>query len=180
MVVTLLSRALLLVLVIQQTSTTPSIGQKNVLLMFIDDGGFQMGVYGNKAAKTPNIDNFAKRAVLFKHGFTSVSSCSPSRSALLTGVSVLTNMEAIVMSNVFPNLQVCLSTRMGCTVCSMHLIIFNPSTKSKVFLCSSIRLAVTTGMGSLERNMLHQTLSIHSHSHTQRWMVTVLIKLAGI
>lgn len=61
--------------------------KKNVLLIFIDDGGFQMGVYGNKAVKTPNIDNFAKRAVVFKHGFTSVSSCSPSRSALLTGTN---------------------------------------------------------------------------------------------
>lgn len=62
--------------------------QKNVLLMFIDDGGFQMGAYGNKAVKTPNIDNFAKNSVLFRHGFTSVSSCSPSRSALLTGKAV--------------------------------------------------------------------------------------------
>lgn len=60
--------------------------QKNVLLMFIDDGGFEMGAYGNKAVNTPSIDNFAKRAVTFKHGFTSVSSCSPSRSALLTGI----------------------------------------------------------------------------------------------
>lgn len=66
-------------------ASTPASSQKNVLLMFIDDGGFQMGVYGNKAVKTPNIDNFAKRAVVFKHGYTSVSSCSPSRSALLTG-----------------------------------------------------------------------------------------------
>ena len=65
----------------------PTDSKKNVLLIFIDDGGFQMGVYGNKAVKTPNIDNFAKRAVVFKHGFTSVSSCSPSRSALLTGSS---------------------------------------------------------------------------------------------
>ena len=61
--------------------------QKNVLLMFIDDGGLEMGVYGNKAVQTPNIDNFAKKkAVVFKHGYTSVSSCSPSRSALLTGM----------------------------------------------------------------------------------------------
>ena len=59
--------------------------QKNVLLVYIDDGGFEMGAYGNKAVKTPNIDSFSKRAVVFKHGFTSVSSCSPSRSALLTG-----------------------------------------------------------------------------------------------
>ena len=79
------SCVILLALIIQQASTASPAGQKNVLLMFIDDGGIEMGVYGNKAVKTPNIDNFAKRAVLFKHGFTSVSSCSPSRSALLTG-----------------------------------------------------------------------------------------------
>ena len=85
--VAITSCVILFVLVAQQAvSTAPPAGQKNVLLMFIDDGGFQMGVYGNKAVKTPNIDNFAKKAVLFKHGFTSVSSCSPSRSALLTGV----------------------------------------------------------------------------------------------
>ena len=77
---------LLILITLQAVSAAPPAGQKNVLLMFIDDGGFQMGVYGNKAVKTPNIDNFAKKAVLFKHGFTSVSSCSPSRSALLTGV----------------------------------------------------------------------------------------------
>ena len=78
------ARVLLLCgIVLQLANAAP---QKNVLLMFIDDGGFQMGAYGNKAVKTPNIDNFAKRAVLFKHGFTSVSSCSPSRSALLTGI----------------------------------------------------------------------------------------------
>ena len=70
---------------IASSTALPTDDKKNVLLIFIDDGGFQMGVYGNKAVKTPNIDNFAKRAVLFKHGFTSVSSCSPSRSALLTG-----------------------------------------------------------------------------------------------
>ena len=87
MVATAFSWVILLVLVAQQAvSAAPPAGQKNVLLMFIDDGGFQMGVYGNKAVKTPNIDGFAKRAVVFKHGFTSVSSCSPSRSALLTGI----------------------------------------------------------------------------------------------
>ena len=57
--------------------------QKNVMLVLIDDGGLQMGVYGNKAVKTTNIDAFAERAVLFRHGFTFVSSCSPGRSALL-------------------------------------------------------------------------------------------------
>ena len=70
-----------------------AVPQKNVLLMFIDDGGFEMGVYGNKAVNTPSIDEFAKRAVVFKHGFTSVSSCSPSRSALLTGIYIVLHMH---------------------------------------------------------------------------------------
>ena len=67
--------------------------QKNVLLIYIDDGGFEMGAYGNKAVITPNIDEFAQRAVVFKHGFTSVSSCSPSRSALLTGLYIVLHVH---------------------------------------------------------------------------------------
>jgi N-sulfoglucosamine sulfohydrolase len=80
------AQILLFYYVLQFANAAPA-PQKNVLLMFIDDGGFEMGVYGNKAVNTPNIDDFAKRAITFKHGFTSVSSCSPSRSALLTGIS---------------------------------------------------------------------------------------------
>lgn len=59
---------------------------RNVLIILADDGGFEIGAYNNTVCKTPNIDQFAKRSVLFKHAFTSVSSCSPSRSALLTGL----------------------------------------------------------------------------------------------
>lgn len=59
---------------------------KNVLLMVIDDGGFQMTPYGNAKCKTPNIANLSKQSVKFKNAFTSVSSCSPSRSAILTGM----------------------------------------------------------------------------------------------
>ena len=60
--------------------------QKNVLFFLLDDGGFQTPVYGNTAIKTPNIDALAERSLVFKHGYTSVSSCSPSRSAVLTGL----------------------------------------------------------------------------------------------
>ena len=59
---------------------------KNVLLMVIDDGGFQMTPYGNVKCKTPNIGQFSAQSVKFKNAFTSVSSCSPSRSAILTGM----------------------------------------------------------------------------------------------
>uniref|UniRef100_T1JAG0 Sulfatase N-terminal domain-containing protein n=1 Tax=Strigamia maritima TaxID=126957 RepID=T1JAG0_STRMM len=61
-------------------------GQQNVLLIFADDGGFESQVYNNTVCKTENINNLAKRSVIFKNAFTSVSSCSPSRSTLLTGL----------------------------------------------------------------------------------------------
>lgn len=51
-----------------------------------DDGGFEMGTYLNKICQTPNLDKLAKNSLIFNKAFTSVSSCSPSRSALLTGL----------------------------------------------------------------------------------------------
>ncbi|HJZ54075.1 MAG TPA: sulfatase [Gemmataceae bacterium] len=61
-------------------------GPKNVVLLVADDLGMQVGCYGDPAAKTPNIDALAKSGTRFTHGFASVSSCSPSRASLLTGM----------------------------------------------------------------------------------------------
>lgn len=58
---------------------------KNVLLLLADDAGFEMGAYLNKYCQTPNLDNLAKKGLLFNNAFTSVSSCSPSRAQILTG-----------------------------------------------------------------------------------------------
>lgn len=50
-----------------------------------DDAGFESGTYLNKIVQTPNIDKLAKRSLIFNKAFVSVSSCSPSRAAILTG-----------------------------------------------------------------------------------------------
>ncbi|EZA55070.1 N-sulfoglucosamine sulfohydrolase [Ooceraea biroi] len=60
--------------------------KKNVLLLLADDGGFEMRSYLNKICQTPNLDKLAKESLLFNNAYTSVSSCSPSRSAILTGL----------------------------------------------------------------------------------------------
>ncbi|EDV48548.1 N-sulphoglucosamine sulphohydrolase [Drosophila erecta] len=62
-----------------------SAGPQNVLLLLADDAGFESGAYLNKFCQTPNLDALARRGLLFNNAFTSVSSCSPSRSQLLTG-----------------------------------------------------------------------------------------------
>uniref|UniRef100_V9IE67 N-sulfoglucosamine sulfohydrolase n=1 Tax=Apis cerana TaxID=7461 RepID=V9IE67_APICE len=62
------------------------ISHKNAVLLLADDGGFEMRSYLNKICQTPNLDNLAKESLLFNNAYSSVSSCSPSRSSLLTGL----------------------------------------------------------------------------------------------
>jgi N-sulfoglucosamine sulfohydrolase len=60
--------------------------RRNVLLLIADDLGNDCGCYGNDKIKTPNIDALAKKGVRFTHGFAAVSSCSPSRASIYTGL----------------------------------------------------------------------------------------------
>ncbi|XP_012256743.2 N-sulphoglucosamine sulphohydrolase [Athalia rosae] len=64
------------------SATTP----RNVLLLLADDGGFEMRSYRNNVCQSPNLDNLAKNGLIFNNAYTSVSSCSPSRSTILTGL----------------------------------------------------------------------------------------------
>ena len=60
--------------------------KRNVLLMVTDDEGRESTIYGNNKIKTPNLSNLAARSILFQNAYTSVSSCSPSRSVIMTGL----------------------------------------------------------------------------------------------
>nr|WP_294901203.1 sulfatase [uncultured Pedobacter sp.] len=64
-------------------------GQKkpNILWITIEDTSPQfIGSYGNKDARTPNIDKLAKDGIKFINAFSTGTVCSPSRSTLITGV----------------------------------------------------------------------------------------------
>jgi N-sulfoglucosamine sulfohydrolase len=65
--------------------------RRNVLLLVADDLGLQLGCYGDAKARTPRLDALAKNAVRFRHAFAAVSSCSPSRSVLYTGLHTHTS-----------------------------------------------------------------------------------------
>lgn len=62
-------------------------GQKpNVILIYVDDLGFgDLSCYGSKTIKTPNIDQIAKKGLLFNQAHTTSATCTPSRYSLLTG-----------------------------------------------------------------------------------------------
>jgi N-sulfoglucosamine sulfohydrolase len=76
-------RLLILLLLLGVTANAQP---RNVLLVISDDQGLDLGAYGNEVVRTPHIDQLAARGTLFTHAFATVSSCSPSRSVLLTGL----------------------------------------------------------------------------------------------
>ncbi|MFM7130976.1 MAG: sulfatase [bacterium] len=58
---------------------------KNVVLIVADDLGLQLGAYGDPHGATPRLDKFAASAVRFTQARCTTSSCSASRSVILTG-----------------------------------------------------------------------------------------------
>jgi len=66
--------------------TSLSAAQPNIVLVFIDDMGWgDFSCFGNKAARTPNIDRMAKEGVRFEQFYVNSPICSPSRTAISTG-----------------------------------------------------------------------------------------------
>lgn len=66
-----------------------AIGQDrpNILWITIEDTSPQfIGCYGNEDARTPVIDQLAKEGMRFTNAFSTGTVCSPSRSAIITGV----------------------------------------------------------------------------------------------
>jgi len=59
--------------------------QRNILLLISDDQGLDLGCYG-VAIKTPRLDRLARGGTLFRQGYAAVSSCSPSRAVINTGL----------------------------------------------------------------------------------------------
>lgn len=60
--------------------------KQNVLILISDDQGLDAGCYGSKQVSTPNIDKIAAKGTVFTQAYAVVSSCSPSRSTILTGM----------------------------------------------------------------------------------------------
>jgi len=58
----------------------------NILFLLADDLGYgELGCYGQKVIQSPNIDNLARKGVLFTNFYAGNTVCSPSRAVLMTG-----------------------------------------------------------------------------------------------
>ena len=62
--------------------------QKPLSVLFItaDDLGLQLGCYGETLIETPNLDELARGGAQFDIAYVAQASCSPSRSAMFTGL----------------------------------------------------------------------------------------------
>ncbi len=58
----------------------------NIIVFIADDIGWEdYGCYGNPVVRTPHIDSLANRGRRYTQAFLTASSCSPSRSSIITG-----------------------------------------------------------------------------------------------
>jgi len=62
------------------------IEKPNILWIIADDLGPDLGCYVTPLVKTPNLDKLAKQSILYKNCHTVTAVCSPSRSAMVTGM----------------------------------------------------------------------------------------------
>ncbi len=84
---------LLIALVLASFPSASQAKPPNILFCFADDWGRHASAYAkidgpggiNDAIKTPNFDRIAREGVLFRSAFVSAPSCTPCRSALLSG-----------------------------------------------------------------------------------------------
>ena len=67
----------------------PSLAEEdtpNVLFIMIDDLRPELGAYGKKIIKSPNIDRFADQGVVFTNAYVNVPICGASRASMMTGI----------------------------------------------------------------------------------------------
>ena len=69
------------------TSLTTLAGERpNIVVIMADDLGYgDLSCYGATAVKTPNIDRLAAEGLRFTSGYSSASTCTPTRYSFLTG-----------------------------------------------------------------------------------------------
>jgi arylsulfatase A-like enzyme len=62
------------------------VGKPNIIYIYADDMGYaELGAYGQKKIKTPNLDRLAREGIKFTQHYTGTPVCAPARCMLMTG-----------------------------------------------------------------------------------------------
>lgn len=77
----------------------------NIVFIYADDLGYgDVGAYGAKEIKTPNMDKLANAGIRFTNGYATSATCTPSRYGLLTGVYPWREKNAKILPGTAPML----------------------------------------------------------------------------
>jgi arylsulfatase A-like enzyme len=69
------------------TNSAVKAPKPNIVLILADDLGYgDLGCYGQKKIKTPNLDKLAAEGIRFTDAYAGSTVCAPSRAALMTGL----------------------------------------------------------------------------------------------
>jgi arylsulfatase len=72
----------------QRPARSAGVSRPNILFLLTDQQRFDCaGIYGNAVIRTPNIDRIGREGAVFRSAYSSTPTCTPARSALLTGLS---------------------------------------------------------------------------------------------
>lgn len=79
---------LLVGIIINSCNSADTVQDKrlNIIWIVADDLGTDLGCYGDSLVHTPNLDKLAEDGIRFTNFYTVTAVCSPSRSALITGM----------------------------------------------------------------------------------------------
>jgi arylsulfatase A len=79
-------KSLVALLLLLGTVAVQAAAKPNVILILIDDlGRNDLGCYGSKFYRTPNLDRMAREGMLFTDAYAACPVCSPTRAAIMTG-----------------------------------------------------------------------------------------------
>jgi arylsulfatase A-like enzyme len=68
------------------TSALAAASQPNILWLTSEDHGPEMGCYGDKLARTPNVDALAAKGMIFNRAWSTHPVCAPARTAIISGM----------------------------------------------------------------------------------------------
>jgi len=81
---------LILALLLLTSWVSNAADRPNILFICVDDLKPTIGVYGDKIAKTPNLDRLARMGMRFDKAYCNYAVCAPSRASLLSGTRTTT------------------------------------------------------------------------------------------
>ncbi|MFH5833776.1 sulfatase [Halalkalibaculum sp. DA384] len=90
--------------ILGQTNREIKDTRPNILFMIVDDWSYpHASAYGDEVVETPTFDRIAEEGILFHHAFVTASSCTPSRSSILTGQPIHKLEEGGVLASFLPS-----------------------------------------------------------------------------